>query len=54
MTLTEVLKGFLPRFNQRFRVPPQHTETAYRVLDPQMCLGTTLCLKYAAAEYVCT
>ena len=28
------------------RVPPQHTETAYRVLDPQMCLDTTLCLKY--------
>ena len=28
------------------RVPPQHAETAYRVLDPQMCLDTTLCLKY--------
>ena len=41
-----VLADFLPRFNQRFRVPPQHTETAYRVLDPQMCLDTTLCLKY--------
>ena len=41
-----VLADFLPRFNQRFRVPPQHTETTYRVLDPQMCLDTTLCLKY--------
>ena len=41
-----VLPDFLPRFNERFRVPPQHTETAYRVLDPQMCLDTTLCLKY--------
>ena len=41
-----VLADFLPRFNQRFRVPPQHAETAYRVLDPQMCLDTTLCLKY--------
>ena len=41
-----VLADFLPRFNQRFRVPPQHTETAYRVLDPKMCLDTTLCLKY--------
>ena len=41
-----VLADFLPRFNQRFRVPPQHSETAYRVLDPQMCLDTTLCLKY--------
>ena len=28
-----VLADFLPRFNQRFRVPPQHTETAYRVPD---------------------
>ena len=41
-----VLADFLPRFNQRFRVPAQHAETAYRVLDPQMCLDTTLCLKY--------
>ena len=41
-----VLADFLPRFNQRFRVPPQHAETAYRVLDPQMRLDTTLCLKY--------
>ena len=37
-----VLADFLPCFNQRFRVPPQHAETAYRVLDPQMCLDTTL------------
>ena len=41
-----VLADFLPRFNQRFRVPPQHAETAYRVLDAKMCLDTTLCLKY--------
>ena len=41
-----MLADFLPRFNQRFRVPPQHTETAYRVLDAKMCLDTTLCLKY--------
>ena len=41
-----VLADFLPRFNQRFRVPPQHTETAYRVPDAKMCLDTTLCLKY--------
>ena len=41
-----VLADFLPCFNQRFRAPPQHTETAYRVLNPQMCLDTTLCLKY--------
>ena len=41
-----VLDDFLPRFNQRFRVPAQHTETAYRDLDGQVCLDTTLCLKY--------
>ena len=27
------LADFLPRFNQRFRVPAQRSETAYRVLD---------------------
>ena len=40
------LADFLHRFNQRFRVPPQRSETAYRVLDAQMCLDTTFCLKY--------
>ena len=41
-----VLANFLPRFNNRFRVPAQHSETAYRVLDAQICLDETLCLKY--------
>ncbi len=41
-----VLDAFLPRFNERFGVPPQHAETVYRVLDPGMCLDTVLCLKY--------
>ena len=41
-----VLADFLPRFNNRFRVPAQHAETAYRVLDGQICLDETLCLKY--------
>ena len=41
-----VLDDFLPRFNERFGVPSQHAETAYRVLDPAMCLNTVLCLKY--------
>ena len=41
-----VLDDFLPRFNERFGVPSQHPETAYRVLDPAMCLDTVLCLKY--------
>ena len=29
-----VLYDFLPRFNERFGVPSQHAETAYRVQDP--------------------
>ena len=41
-----VLNDFLPRFNERFRVPPEHADTAYRVLDPGLCLDTVLCLKY--------
>ncbi len=41
-----VLADFLPRFNRRFRVPAQHAEPAYRILDPQVCLDTILCLKY--------
>ena len=41
-----VLDDFLPRFNERFRVPPEHADTAYRVLDPGLCLDTVLCLKY--------
>ncbi len=41
-----VLDDFLPRFNERFGVPSQHAETAYRVPDPGMCLDTVPCLKY--------
>ena len=41
-----VLNDFLPRFNERFRVPPENADTAYRVPDPGMCLDTVLCLKY--------
>ena len=41
-----VLNAFPPRFNERFRVPPEHADPAYRVLHPEMCLDTVLCLKY--------
>ena len=33
-----VLNDFLPRFNKRFRVPSEHADTSYRVLDPGMCV----------------
>ena len=41
-----VLNDFLPRFNERFGVRSERTDTAYRVPDPKLCLDTVLCLKY--------
>ena len=41
-----VLDQFLPRFNRRFRVPSQHPETAFRPLNPELCLEQVLCFKH--------
>jgi transposase len=41
-----VLMGFLPRYNQRFSVPPADTTSAYRALDPELDLGGVLCFKH--------
>ena len=41
-----VLEQFLPRFNRRFQVPPQHPEPAFRPLDPELCLDQVLCFKH--------
>ena len=41
-----VLEQFLPRFNQRFPVPPQHPEPAFRPLNPELCLEQDLCFKH--------
>ena len=41
-----VLEQFLPRFNQRFRVPPQCSESSYRPLDSDLCLEQVLCFKH--------
>ena len=41
-----VLEQFLPRFNRRFGVPPQHPEPAFRSLDPELCLEQVLCFKH--------
>ena len=41
-----VLDQFLPRFNRRFRVPPQHPESAFRPLNPELCLEQVLCFKH--------
>ena len=42
----KVLEQFLPRFNRRFQVPPQHPEPAFRPLDPELCLDQVLCFKH--------
>ena len=41
-----VLKRFLPRYNRRFRVPPQCSEPAFRPVVPDLSLGQILCFKY--------
>ena len=41
-----VLKQFLPRFNRRFRVPPQCPEPAFRAVGPELSLRQILCFKH--------
>ena len=41
-----VLEQFLPRFNQRFGVPPQHAEPAFGPLNPELFLEQVLCFKH--------
>ena len=41
----QVLSDFLPRFNQRFGVPADQPESAYRPVDPELDLGGVLCIK---------
>ena len=41
-----VLKQFLPRFNRRFRVPPQCPEPAFRPVGPELSLRQVLCFKH--------
>ena len=41
-----VLEDFLDRFNERFGVPAQEPESAYRPTGPQMCMDTVLCFKH--------
>ena len=38
-----VLEQFLPRFNQRFGVPPQYPEPAFRPLDPELSRAEQNC-----------
>ncbi len=42
-----VLVQFLPRFNRRFQVPAQCPETAFRLLDPELCLEQVLCFEHS-------
>ncbi len=41
-----MLRDFLPRFNARFAVQPDHPETVYRPVSPELCLSETLCFKH--------
>ena len=41
----QVLSDFLPRFNQRFGVPADQPESAYRPVDLDLDLGGVLCIK---------
>src|SRR5918992_477222 len=41
----QVLADFLPQFNQRFGVPAAQPEPAYRKVDPELDLGSVLCIK---------
>lgn len=41
----QVLAEFLPRFNQRFGIPADQLESAYRPVDPVLDLGGALCIK---------
>ena len=42
-----MLKDFLDRFNARFGVAAQHPEVAYRPLEPDVCLDTTICFRHS-------
>ena len=41
-----VLEQFLPRYNRRFRIPPQCSESAYRPMGSDLCLEQVLCFKH--------
>jgi transposase len=41
----QVLTDFLPQFNDRFGVPAAQPECAYRPIDPELDLGSVLCIK---------
>ena len=43
---TAVLRDFLPRFNARFVVQPDHPEAVYRPVSPELCLSEILCFKH--------
>ena len=42
---TAVLQDFLPRYNARFAVQPEHSESAYRPISSDLCLAEILCFK---------
>ena len=42
---TAALRDFLPRFNARFAVQPEHPEAVYRPVSPELCPSEILCFQ---------
>ena len=42
----EVLHRFLPRFNEKFGVPAEHSSVAYRPMESSVALDQILCFKH--------
>ena len=42
-----ILIDFLPRYSERFAVPPAEIISAYRPIDPALDLASVLCFKYS-------
>ena len=42
----EVLHRFLPRFNEKFGVPAEHSGVAYRSMESSVSLDQILCFKH--------
>ena len=42
----EVLHRFLPRFNEKFGVPAEHSSVAYRSMESSVSLDQILCFKH--------
>ena len=49
----EVLHRFLPRFNEKFGVPAEHSSVAYRSMESSVSLDQILCFKHVDVQRFC-